>query len=237
MTEHQGSAGGARSGARMGACVRAGLFAVVGTVLATFGHHAIAEGTVPWRLVSCLAAAQFAGVWPLARRHCPPAATMLFTLATQGVLHLALSWADGDTPTGTPGHAAHAGHLTAAPGGGHAWHYAGPAMTTVHALAALAVAWLLHRADARLVAALEMLRTLARAAAAALAQALPRRPATGAERPLRLPGRQAWDRDDLPARAGGEVLRHVVVRRGPPQPEHHLRSRTGPSRSRGRSIP
>ncbi|NUS83934.1 MAG: hypothetical protein HOY75_14640, partial [Streptomyces sp.] len=104
-------------------------------------------------------------------------------------------------------------------------------------LAALAVAWLLHRADARLVAALEMLRTLARAAAAALAQALPRRPATGAERPLRLPGRQAWDRDDLPARAGGEVLRHVVVRRGPPQPEHHLRSRTGPSRSRGRSIP
>ena len=54
---------------------------------------------------------------------------MLFTLATQGVLHLALSWADGDTPTGTetetPGLAAHAGHLTGAPGDGHAWHHAG----------------------------------------------------------------------------------------------------------------
>ena len=51
-------------------------------------------------------------------------------------------------------------------------------MTTVHTLAALAVAWLLHRADARMVAALDMLRTLAGAAAAALVQALPR-PVTG----------------------------------------------------------
>jgi hypothetical protein len=206
----------------VGACARAGLFAVLGTVLATFGHHAIAEGTVPWRLVSGLAIAQFAGVWPLARRHCPPAVTMLFTLSTQGVLHLALSWADGDTSTGAPRHATHAGHLTAAPGDGHAWHHAGTAMTTVHTLAALAVAWLLHRADARMVAVLDTLRTLARAAAAALAQALPR-PVTGAGRLLWLPGRQAWDRDDLPAQVGGEVLRHVVVRRGPPQPEHHLR--------------
>ncbi|MES4906078.1 MULTISPECIES: DUF1775 domain-containing protein [unclassified Streptomyces] len=212
----------------MGACARAGAFAVLGTVLATFGHHAIAGGTVPWRLVSGLAAAQFAAVWPLARRHRPPTGTMLFTLATQGVLHLALSRADGDTPAGMPGHAAHAGHLTAAPCDGHAWHHAGTAMMTVHALAALAVAWLLHRADARMVAALDTLRTLTRAAAAALVRALPR-PVTGAGRQLRLPGRQAWARDDLPVRAEGEALRHVVVRRGPPQPEHHLRSRTGPS--------
>ncbi|MFK4263684.1 DUF1775 domain-containing protein [Streptomyces milbemycinicus] len=207
--------------------MRAGVFVVLGTVLATFGHHAIAEGTVPWRLVGCLATAQFAGVWPLARRHCPPTATMLFTLATQGVLHLALSWADGGTPSGPPGHAAHAGHLTAAPGDGHAWHHAGTAMTTVHTLAALAVAWLLHRADARMVAALDTLRTLARAAAAALATALPR-PVSGAGRLLRLPGRQAWGRNDLPLWAEGEVLKHVVVRRGPPQPERHLPSRTGP---------
>ncbi|MDW6057094.1 hypothetical protein SAZ11_02050 [Streptomyces sp. FXJ1.4098] len=225
MTGHQGRAGGSRPDARVGACARAGVFAALGTVLATFGHHAIAEGTVPWRMVGGLAAAQFAGVWPLARRHCPPTVTMLFTLATQGVLHLALSWADGNTPTGTPGHAAHAGHLTAAPGDGHAWHHAGPTMMTVHALAALAVAWLLHRADARMVAALEMLRTLA---TAALAHALPRRLVTGAEWPLGLPGRQAWDCDDLPAPADGDHRRAERPRRGLGR-RHRLSDRPQPA--------
>ncbi|MEU0453849.1 hypothetical protein ABZ322_12640, partial [Streptomyces sp. NPDC006129] len=51
-----------------GACVRAGMFALAGSVLAAIGHHAVADGSVPWRLVTAFAVAQFAAVWPLARR-------------------------------------------------------------------------------------------------------------------------------------------------------------------------
>ena len=52
---------GSRAG-RAGAGARAGLFAVLGTVLAVFGHHAVAEGAVSWRLSGSLIVAQFAAV-------------------------------------------------------------------------------------------------------------------------------------------------------------------------------
>ncbi|WP_179165967.1 hypothetical protein [Streptomyces sp. Amel2xC10] len=217
-TGHEGRAGAGRA-SHAGACARAGLFTVLGTVLATFGHHAVAEGTVPWRLVAVLIVAQFSAVWPLARRRCAPVATVVVTLAMQGMLHLLLSSVDGDTSMVVPRHATHSGHLAGATGDGHSWHHAGAAMTTVHAAAALAVAWMLHRADARVTAALGTLRTLARAAAAALAQMLPRA-ASDAGRVLpRPPRRRMGGFFGVAAGAREQALEHAVVRRGPPRRE------------------
>ncbi|WP_406441409.1 hypothetical protein OHB14_20760 [Streptomyces sp. NBC_01613] len=219
LTGHERRAGAGRAG-HAGAYARAGLFAGLGTVLATFGHHAVVEGTVPWRLVAVLILAQFAAVWPLARRRYAPVATIAFTLAMQGVLHLALSYADGDTSMAVPQHAMHTGRMAAATGDGHAWHHAGAAMTTVHTAAALIVAWLLHRADVRMTAALGTLRTLAGAAAAAVAQVLPR-PVADPDRALpRLPERRPGGLSAVAAQAREEVLEHAVVRRGPPRREH-----------------
>ncbi|MFF1291700.1 MULTISPECIES: hypothetical protein [unclassified Streptomyces] len=219
-----------------GTCARAGLFAVLGTVLAAFGHHAIAEGTVPWRLVGASIVAQFAAVWPLARRRYAPTATIVFTLAMQGVLHLALSYTNGDTQTAVPGHATHAGHGTAAAGDGHAWHHAGAAMTAVHVGAALVVAWLLHRADARMTAALGALGTLAGAAVAALAQVLPRPVHDTGRTVSALPGRRPGALFEVAAHAWDDVLEHAVVRRGPPR-RQRFQSLTGPGRLRSRLFP
>lgn len=108
--EVTGRAGDGRA-SHAGTCVRAGLFAVLGTVLATFGHHAIAEGSVPWLLVTVSGVVQFALVWPLARQRYAAFRTVVFTLGTQGVLHLALSYTNGEAPTGIPVHAVHAGGL------------------------------------------------------------------------------------------------------------------------------
>ncbi|WP_189323442.1 hypothetical protein [Streptomyces flaveus] len=172
--------------------------------------------------------AQFTAVWPLARRRYTPAATIAFTLAVQGMLHLALSYTDGDTQAAVRGHAMHAGHGTTVAGDGHAWHHAGAAMTTVHVVAALVVAWLLHRADARMTAALGTLATLARAAVAALAQMLPRLLVHDTGRMVfALPDRRPGALFEVAAHACDDVLEHAVVRRGPPRRER-LQSLTGP---------
>ncbi|MER6011937.1 hypothetical protein [Streptomyces bluensis] len=201
---------------------------MLGTLLAAFGHHAVAEGTVPWRLIGVAMVVQFTAVWPLARRRYSLVATVAFTLATQGLLHLALSSADGDPPVVRPWDATHAGHLAVAPGDGHAWHHAGAAMTTVHVVAALVVALLLHRADARMTAALGTPRTLARAVVAALGQVLPRPVAGRGPLPPKLPARSLGARFEVAISAQEEVLEHAVVRRGPPRRERP----SGCSRSR-----
>ncbi|MEU1409127.1 hypothetical protein ABZ471_43985 [Streptomyces sp. NPDC005728] len=208
---------------------------MLGTVLATFGHGAIAEGPVPWRLVGTLAVAQFAAVWPLARRRYAPVATIIVTLAAQGVLHLALSYADDESPLSMPEHT-HAGHPMTAARDGHAWHHAGAAMAAVHILTSLTVAWLLHRADARTTAALGTLRTLAMAAATALAHVLPRPVADMDRVMLGMPDGRARAWFGLAELARDEVLEHAVVRRGPPRQENspvlhrsqHLRGRIHP---------
>ncbi|MFI6932645.1 hypothetical protein [Streptomyces sp. NPDC050287] len=198
--------------------MRAGLFAVLGTVLATFGHDAVAEGTVPWRLMAVLAGAQFAAVWPLARHRYVSRAAVGFTPAVQGVLHIALSRADGDSSMASRSQVMNAGHVALASGDGHAWHHAGVAMTTVHTVAALVTAWLLHRADVRMTAALETLRTLTRAAAAGLARVRgPRLVADPDGVPPKLPDGRGFGAfpDVRPVRE--DVLEHVMARRGPPR--------------------
>ncbi|MGW1089913.1 hypothetical protein ACWD4L_27305, partial [Streptomyces sp. NPDC002596] len=135
------------------ACVRAGLFALVGSVLAALGHHAVAEGAVPWQLVTAFAAGQFVVAWPFARRRFSLTVIIGCTLVAQGGLHLALTWVGGEHEA-KPDQGGHAGHAAMEMGNGHAWHDAGTAMTTAHVLAALAAAWLLHRADTAVTVAL-----------------------------------------------------------------------------------
>ncbi|WP_158778516.1 hypothetical protein [Streptomyces cellulosae] len=228
---------GVGRGSRAGTCARAGLFAVLGTVLATFGHHAVAEGTVPWRLMAVLAGAQFAAVWPLARRRYVSRATVGFTPAVQGVLHVVLSWADGDTSMAPRPRATHAGHLPVAFGDGHAWHHAGAAMTTVHTVAALVTAWLLHRADVRMTAARATLRTLARAAVAGLARVRPPLLVADPAGALpTLPDGRGTGAFAVAARGREDLLEHVMARRGPPRGER-LPSRHRPRFPPGRILP
>ncbi|MGX1115756.1 hypothetical protein RKD37_001119 [Streptomyces ambofaciens] len=131
------------------ACVRAGLFALVGTVLAALGHHAVAEGPFPWRLVSAFTLVQFGLIWPAARRRLPLSMILACTLTAQGSLHLALTWAGAATAahTGLETHRS-TGVVHPATGDGHVWHHASAAMTAAHVTAALLAGWLLHRADA-----------------------------------------------------------------------------------------
>ncbi|NUT24958.1 MAG: hypothetical protein HOV84_03315 [Streptomyces sp.] len=219
MTPYGGRSAGARPG-RTGASVRAGLFALVGSTLAALGHHAVAEGAVPWRLVIVFALGQFALVRPVTRRRLSLPAVVACTIVAQAALHLALT-AAGSAHRPAGGHAVHAaeGHSAhPALGDGHAWQHASAAMTAAHLAAALAAGWLLHRADAAVTAALIAVRTLRRAAAAAAATRLvPRLRTTEVTAPpmLRLVGRF-----ELPSAAWTYTLEHTLVRRGPPGRAH-----------------
>ncbi|MGP4052918.1 hypothetical protein [Streptomyces sp. 2A115] len=207
-----------RSGGGAGACVRAGVFTLAGSVLAALGHSAVAGAVrVPWLWVTLLALLQFAAVWPAARRRFSLPSTLVCTLVSQGALHLALALAGGTFRAGTAAAPHHTmrGHSRMAAGDGHAWHDASGAMTTVHVLAALTVAWLLHRADAALAAAPLAARAVGGIAAAVAGWMrpwltrvpLPRRPAV----PL-------TGCFTLPTAAGARTLQHALVRRGPPGP-------------------
>ncbi|MGC5563510.1 hypothetical protein ACPYPG_11760 [Streptomyces sp. FR-108] len=199
------------------AVVRAVTFAVVGSVLAAVGHHAVDGGQVPWRFVALLAVAQFVAVLPLARRRPGLLTVVACTLTAQGATHLALGTVAGGGHHG-PGHAgtehlAHAGRSAmAADGGGHTWQHAAGAMTAAHAGAALLVAWLLHRADAALAAALVTGRTLRALAAAVLSRLPPGTTAAVHEPPPAPPARFLG----RPAATRTSTLEHALVRRGPP---------------------
>ncbi|MFE9169706.1 hypothetical protein ACFYNZ_09285 [Streptomyces kebangsaanensis] len=202
------------------ACVRAGLFALAGSVLAALGHHTVADGAVPWRLVALLAGTQFAVVWPAARRRFSLASVVGGTLAAQGVLHLVLTLAGGRNGAATDrlGHGGHAGHVmhahaVTAEGNGSAWHQTSAAMTAVHVLAGLAVAWLLHRADAAVAVAVVAARALAGAATAVAALLLP---PTAGVRARTLPVVRVTERFAPFAQVRTRLLWHALVRRGPP---------------------
>ncbi|WP_349294273.1 DUF1775 domain-containing protein [Streptomyces sp. LRE541] len=205
------------------AAVRAVTFALVGSVLAAVGHHAVDGGQVPWRLVAALAVAQSAVVRPLARRRPGLRTVVGCTLAAQGAMHLALGEVAGVTRTGTghagtghlgAGHTAHAGHFAMATGdGGPAWQHAAGAMTAAHVCAALLVAWLLHRADAAVTAVLLTGRTLRALAAAVLSRFLPGGGPAAAHEPPTVPLAGPCDG---PTGTHTTTLEHTLVRRGPP---------------------
>lgn len=195
------------------------MFALALSVIAALGHHAVADGAVPWRLVLLLAGVQFAAVWPVARRRFSLGSALGSALAVQGGVHLAL------TVVGT---------LVPAPGGmrrpmlsaaaeGDTWQHASAAMSAVHLLSALAVIWLLHGADAAVAVALGIARAV-RGVATAVASWLRSLSGGARVRPLRaLPLIGCSVR---PVRERPPLLADALVRRGPPG---HAPVPTGPS--------
>ncbi|MFE9110528.1 hypothetical protein ACFYN9_12970 [Streptomyces collinus] len=193
------------------------MFALAGSVLAALGHRAVAEEAVSWWFVMLLAGAQFAVVWPVARRRLAFPAVLGCGLAAQGVLHLLLAIAGEPVPEGTvqagDGADGIRGAAVMVLPGGHVWQHVCAAMAVAHVLSAPVAAWLLHSADAAVAAALattSAVRGIAADVAAWVrslggdvqARPLPAVPLTGYA--LRV------------ARAWTHLLGHALVRRGPP---------------------
>ncbi|WP_327660549.1 hypothetical protein [Streptomyces sp. NBC_00498] len=211
---------------------RAAVFAVVSTVLGVSAHHLMAEGPVPWAQSGVAAVVLFAvALLGLigAQRARPLPRVVAFVAAAQGALHLWLTVSAPHAPAAAAhpmgSHHAHGAHAT--------WHEhlaggdgpfgASIGMTVAHALAALAVAVLMQRADAAcwtlargFGTATDALRARIGAPWALLAGAVTARrrlrpsvlvPVCAARPPPRRP-----------------VLADVVVRRGPPSPGVFLAS-------------
>ncbi|MCM3812666.1 hypothetical protein ND808_43780 [Streptomyces sp. DR7-3] len=123
--------------------VRAAMFAIVGTVLGMSAHHLSADGPVPWAPGAVAAVVLFAVGLACARRPRSLAAVVAASAGGQAGLHL---WLTLTTQTH------HAAHMEAMGAGAHAaWHerlHDSAAMTAAHAIVAVLVAVLLHRADA-----------------------------------------------------------------------------------------
>ncbi|MEV6394517.1 hypothetical protein AB0M39_06980 [Streptomyces sp. NPDC051907] len=184
-----------------GWAVRAGLFSAVGTGLAVTGHHLASGHTVPWRAGVLGGLALFLVALPLVRTARSLPVVMLATLANQGLLHLWFEHAQASLPH----------HSNAPHGSDGAWHAGrhGLSMAAAHLLAALIVAWLMHRAD---IAVRSVVRHLAGMAVNLLARLLPRglRAAARCVAPHLLRARP------VPPSQSSLVLAYVVVRRGPP---------------------
>ncbi|GGR42320.1 hypothetical protein [Streptomyces aurantiogriseus] len=198
--------------------LRAAMFAVVGTVLGASAHHLLGEGPVPWARGGAAAAVLFGLGLAGTRRPRRLVTVAVCSVVAQCGLHLWLTLTPRTrhTPATAALHARHHGgqvhdvHV--------AWHerlHGSMAMTVAHALVALLVAVLLHRADLAcwtlahgVTAVLEALRARLASARPAAVGRLSAAEALG--RPVVLPAGGGG------LRAVGPVLAHAVVRRGPP---------------------
>ncbi|MFD8309059.1 hypothetical protein ACFV29_43105 [Streptomyces sp. NPDC059690] len=193
--------------------LRATVFALVGTVLGVSAHHLVAEGPMPWRQ-SVLAAAGLFGVGLVGtRRPRPLAAVVAVCGAAQAGLH---TWLMAEHPAGT------ASMTTPAPmhhgmDAHTAWHehaHDSLAMTAVHAVAAVLVAVLLHRAD---VACWSLARGLTTAVNAARARVVTAWTLFSERLSPLGAGLRALVPDWFEPPLSGALLADVVVRRGPPR--------------------
>ncbi|WP_328747321.1 hypothetical protein OHT57_17355 [Streptomyces sp. NBC_00285] len=196
--------------------LRAAVFAAVGTVLGVSAHHLIAEGPAPWRQSAWAAAVLFGIGLAGARRQRTLGAVIVTSAAAQVGLHLWLSAAHAHaaTPTMAMAMPMHGHHAMDAHGAWHERLHGSLTMTAVHAVAAVLVAVLLHRADA-------VCWSLARGVTTAVDGVRARIATTWAL----LSDRPAMVEGGLPALAlewmerpplQVAVLADVVVRRGPP---------------------
>ena len=193
--------------------LRAAVFALVGTVLGVSAHHLVAEGPVPWRQSALAAAVLFAVGLVGTRRPRPLAAVVAVCGVAQAGLHL---WLMAEHPDGAAPMAMSA-HMHHGMDAHTAWHgqvHDSLAMTAVHAVAAVLVAVLLHRADA-------VCWSLARGLTTAVEAARARVVTAWTLLSKRLTPPEAGLRAFVPARLerpplNGALLADVVVRRGPP---------------------
>ncbi|MEV5533796.1 hypothetical protein [Streptomyces prunicolor] len=194
--------------------LRAAVFALVGTVFGVSAHHLVAEGPMPWRQSGWAAAVLFVVGLVGTRRPRSLATVVAVCGAAQAGLHL---WLMAEHPDGSAAMAMPA-PMDHGMDAHTAWHdqaHGSPAMTAVHAAAAVLVAVLLHRADTVCWSLARGLATTVEAARARIDLAWTLLSERTAEPDTRLPALvHAWlERPPLQ----GAVLADVVVRRGPPQ--------------------
>ncbi|MFI1358794.1 hypothetical protein ACH4TV_35310 [Streptomyces sp. NPDC020898] len=195
--------------------LRAAVFAVVGTVLGVGAHHLVAGGPAPWRPGIAAAGLLFAVGLAGTRRPRSLAAVVVTCAAAQTGLHLWLSAAHSRHRTGVAmDMSPHAHPATTTHGVWQERLHDSGAMPVLHAVAAVLVAVLLHRADAAcwslargLTGAVDAVRTRLATVRALLAG----RPAPVTHR-ARV-SRPRWT--ELPP-LKGSLLADTVVRRGPP---------------------
>ncbi|MFH8800732.1 hypothetical protein ACH4F6_14215 [Streptomyces sp. NPDC017936] len=214
---------------------RAALFAVVGAVLGMSAHRSAAEGPVPWAQGGTAAVVLFGLGLVGARRPRRPATVVVCCVVAQYALHLWLTLTAGGGQPAEAADSRHGAHLHGHPAGRSPWPHDSLAMTVAHALAAVLVAVLLHRADSAcwtlthgVTAALHALRTRLTAV---------RRLVAGCPAASRAPGLPlvgAPGDDGLPP--AGPVLAHAVTRRGPPPGAHPSRPPTPPGRRSGIAV-
>lgn len=194
--------------------LRAAVFAVVGTVLGVSAHHLIAESPVPWRQGLAAAAALFGVGLAGTRRPRSLTAVVAACAAGQVGLHLWLTTAHahGGTAMAMPSHT-HQG--MDAHGAWHERWHGSLAMTAVHAVAAVLVAILLHRADAVCWSLARGLTSAGDAVRAHIATAWTLMHDHLAPIGPGLPTLVLAWWEKLPPKEA--VLADVVVRRGPPQ--------------------
>ncbi|WP_328690121.1 hypothetical protein OHA74_13240 [Streptomyces phaeochromogenes] len=197
--------------------LRAAVFAIVGTVLGVSAHHLVAEGPAPWRQSALTVLALFGVGLVGARRPRSLTTVVVACGAAQAGLHSWLMTAHANAGAAAP-MAAMPGRMHHVADAHQAWHellHDSVAMTAVHALAAVLVAVLLHRADTVCWSPAHGLTTAVDAARARIATV---RALLGGRPPLAEAGPPAlalaWLEQPPPAEA---VLADVVVRRGPPQ--------------------
>jgi hypothetical protein len=188
--------------------LRAAVFAVVGAVLGVGAHHLAAEGKVPWAQGAAVAAGLFGLGLVGVRRPRHVGTVVACSVVGQSGLHLWLTLTGPVQPPPTRHH--HGAHLADA----HAGAYDATAMAVAHALVAVLVAVLLHRADTAcwtLARGLGAVLDAARAHVAA-ARALFARPGPVVRPgpPVRVPVASGWVAVSCP------VLAYAVLRRGPP---------------------
>ncbi|MBP8535522.1 hypothetical protein [Streptomyces sp. MK37H] len=189
--------------------VRASVFAVVGTVLGVSAHHLATDGPVPWAPGAAATAALLLVGLAGARRPRSLTTVVAASSGAQAGLHLWL------TLTAHPHHAAH----MAMGGDSHAaWHerpHSSMAMTAVHAVAAVIVAVLLHRADAVCWSLARGVTAAAEAVRIRLAMVWARVPGPPTSGDPGLPVLPAERMEPRPPPTSA-ALADVVVRRGPP---------------------
>ncbi|MFD8631743.1 hypothetical protein [Streptomyces sp. NPDC059533] len=184
------------------AAARAAVFAGSNGALAITGHHLASGCTVPPVAAVVPLAVLFLLALPLSQGRRSRAGVVAVTGLGQAVLHFWLAGAARQVP---------GMHVHGVQNADQAWHsgHHGPAMTAVHAIVALLVAWFLHAADAAICAAAERIGDALGGLLGGRGPAAPR-----PVRPFAAP--RVYAGPERSAHPRARLLAHALSRRGPP---------------------